>query len=218
MMQDLMNYPVVTAGFVMAPRGIGTLISMVLVARIIGKVDTRFIIFAGLTLTAASLWQMTGFSLYMNKNLLLLSGTLQGIGLGFVFTPLSVAAFSTLSREHLTQGTAIFSLMRNIGGSVGVSIVEAMFVENTQVIHSRLSEHIRADNPLAQAPMLAAPYSLTNPHGVAALNAEVTRQAQMIAYIDNFYFMAVVILATLPLLLLLRRPSRLGKGPAVAID
>jgi DHA2 family multidrug resistance protein len=218
MMQDLMNYPVVTAGFVMAPRGIGTLISMVLVARIIGKVDTGLIIFAGLTLTAASLWQMTGFSLYMNKNLLLISGTLQGIGLGFVFTPLSVAAFSTLSREHLTQGTAIFSLMRNIGGSVGVSIVEAMFVENTQVIHSRLSEHIRADNPLAQAPMLAAPYSLTNPHGVAALNAEVTRQAQMIAYIDNFYFMAVVILATLPLLLLLRRPSRIGKGTAVAID
>ena len=218
MMQVLMNYPVVTAGFVMAPRGIGTLISMIVVARIIGKIDTRLIIFAGLSLTAASLWQMTGFSLSMNMNLLLVSGTLQGVGLGFVFTPLSVAAFSTLSRQHLTQGTAIFSLMRNIGGSVGVSIVEALFVENTQVIHSRLVEHIRPDNPLAQAPMLPAPYSLTVPHGVAALNAEVTRQAQMIAYIDNFYFMAIMIVITLPLLLLLRRPSRMAKGPAVAID
>ena len=218
MMQVLMNYPVVTAGYIMAPRGIGTLISMLVVARIIGKVDTRLIIFAGLALTAISLWQMTGFSLAMNMNLLLVSGTLQGVGLGFVFTPLSVAAFSTLSRLHLTQGTAIFSLMRNIGGSVGVSIVEAMFVENTQVIHSRLIEHIRPDNPLAQGAMLAAPYSLTTPHGIAALNAEVTRQAQMIAYINNFYFMAIMILLTLPLLLLLRRPSSVAKGPAVAID
>jgi MFS transporter, DHA2 family, multidrug resistance protein len=191
---------------------------MVIVARIIGKVDTRLIIFAGLSLTALSLWQMTGFSLYMNMNLLLVSGTLQGIGLGFVFTPLSVAAFSTLSRQHLTQGTAIFSLMRNIGGSVGVSIVEALFVENTQVIHSRLIEHVRPDNPLAQSALLAAPYSLTTPTGIAALNAEVTRQAQMIAYINNFYFMAIMILITLPLLLLLRRPSTATRAPAVALD
>ena len=76
-----------------------------------------------------------------------------------MFTPLSVAAFSTLSRQHLTQGTAIFSLMRNIGGSVGVSIVEALFVENTQIIHSSLIQHIRPDNPLARG--LSAPYSLT---------------------------------------------------------
>jgi DHA2 family multidrug resistance protein len=216
MMQALMNYPVVTAGFVTAPRGIGTLIAMVLVARIIGKVDTRLIIFTGLSLTAISLWQMTGFSLAMNMNLLLVSGTLQGFGLGFVFTPLSVITFSTLSRQHLTQGTAIFSLMRNVGGSVGVSIVEALFVRNSQIVHSRLAEHIRPDNPLAQA--LGAPYSLTEVHGIAALNAEVTRQAQMIAYIDDFRFMVLVILASLPFLLLLRRPNRAAKGPAIALD
>ena len=218
MMQSLMNYPVVTAGFVTAPRGIGTLIAMLVVARIIGKIDTRLIIFVGLSLTAVSLWQMTGFSLYMSPNLILVSGVLQGFGLGFVFTPLSVAAFSTLSRQHLTQGTAIFSLMRNIGGSVGVSIVEALLVENTQVIHSRLIEGVRPDNPAAHAILHAAPYSLTNPTGVAALNAEITRQAQMLAYIDNFYFMAAMILATLPLLLLLRRPRSAAKGPAVAMD
>jgi DHA2 family multidrug resistance protein len=161
---------------------------------------------------------MTGFSLYMSTDLILVSGVLQGFGLGFVFTPLSVAAFSTLSRQHLTQGTAIFSLMRNIGGSVGVSIVEAMFVENTQVIHSRLIEGVRPDNPAAHAMLHTGPYSLTNPSGIAALNAEITRQAQMLAYIDNFYFMAAMILATLPLLLLLRRPRSAGKGPAVAMD
>jgi DHA2 family multidrug resistance protein len=218
MMQSLLNYPVVTAGFVTAPRGVGTLIAMLVVARIIGKIDTRLIIFCGLALTAGSLWQMTGFSLHMSTDLILFSGILQGFGLGFVFTPLSVATFSTLSRQHLTQGTAIFSLMRNIGGSVGVSIVEAMFVENTQVVHSRLIEGVRPDNPAAYAMLHAAPYSLTAPTGIAALNAEITRQAQMIAYIDNFYFMAVMILAVLPLLLLLRRPRRAGKGPAAAMD
>ncbi len=218
MMQVLMNYPVVTAGFVTAPRGVGTLIAMLVVVRLIGKVDTRLIIFAGLALTAISLWQMTGFSLAMNMNLLLVSGILQGFGLGFVFTPLSIITFSTLSRSVLTQGTAIFSLMRNIGGSVGVSIVEALLVENTQIVHSHMVEHIRPDNPLAQAPFLAAPYSLTNPHGIAALNAEVTRQAQMIAYIDNFHLMGLIIVVSLPFLLLLRRHGGAATAPAVPVD
>jgi DHA2 family multidrug resistance protein len=218
MMQVLLNYPVVTAGFVTAPRGIGTMIAMVVVVRLIGKVDTRLIILSGLLLTAISLWQMTGFSLAMNMNLLLVSGTLQGFGLGFVFTPLSTITFSTMSRQHLTQGTAIFSLMRNIGGSVGVSIVEALLVQNTQLVHSRLAEHIRPDNPLAQAPYLAAPYSLTSPTGIAALNAEVTRQAQMIAYINDFYFMVLIIVVSLPLILLLRRPRRGAAAPAVALE
>jgi DHA2 family multidrug resistance protein len=135
-----------------------------------------------------------------------------------VFTPLSTITFSTMPRQNLTQATAIFSLMRNIGGSVGVSIVEALFVENTQIIHSRLAEHIRPDNPLAQAPYLVAPYSLTNPTGIAALNAEITRQAQMIAYINDFYFMVIIIVAALPFLLLLRRPGRAAKGPAIALE
>jgi DHA2 family multidrug resistance protein len=108
--------------------------------------------------------------------------------------------------------------MRNIGGSVGVSIVEALFVENTQVVHSSLIQHVRPDNPMARAPYLMPPYDLATPAGIAAINAEVTRQAQMIAYINDFYFMAVVILATLPLLLLLRRPRGIAKGPAVAMD
>src|SRR5580704_10812319 len=134
----------------------------------------------------------------MDMEPIIVTGVLQGLGLGFVFTPLSVVTFSTLPRQVLTQGTAIFSLMRNLGGSVGISIVEALLAENTQVVHSRLMEHVRPDNPLAHAPFLAAPYSLTTPTGVAALNAGVTRQAQMIAYIDDFHLMVIVILVSLP--------------------
>ncbi|HML09718.1 MAG TPA: DHA2 family efflux MFS transporter permease subunit [Stellaceae bacterium] len=216
MMQALMNYPVVTAGLVTAPRGIGTMIAMILVARLVGKIDTRLIILGGMSLTAIALWQMTGFSLQMGMGPFITTGLLQGIGLGFVFTPLSVITFSTLPRNVLTQGTAIFSLMRNIGGSVGISIVEALLAENTQVIHSTLAEHVRPDNPAAQR--LGIPFSLSEVHGIAALNREVTRQAQMIAYIDNFHLMVIIMLVAAPCLLLLRRPRRAADGPAVAME
>jgi len=134
------------------------------------------------------------------------TGLLQGFGLGFVFTQLSVVTFSTLPRNVLTQGTAIFSLMRNIGGSVGISIVEALLAQNTQIVHSQLVEGLRPDNPLLHS--LAPHFSLTAPAGIAALNAEVTRQAAMISYIDDFKLMMLVILCALPLVLLIRPPRR----------
>jgi len=218
MLQDLMNYPVMTTGLVTAPRGVGTMIAMIAVARLTGRVDTRLIIFSGLVLAAFAMWQMTEFSLYMGMGPIITTGVLQGLGLGFVFTPLSIITFSTLPRPLLTQGTAIFSLMRNIGGSVGISIVEALLAENTQIVHSRLVEHLRPDNPLAQAPALAPPFSLTIPSGIAALNAEATRQAAMVAYIDDFKLMMIMVIIGLPLLLLLRRPSPALQAAAVAAE
>src|SRR5436305_410025 len=100
-------------------------------------------------------------SIEMGMGPVITSGLLQGFGLGFVFTPLSTVTFSTLPRNILTQGTAIFSLMRNVGGSIGISIVEVLLAENTQTVHSRLVEHLRPDNPLTQT--LPAPYSLSAP-------------------------------------------------------
>jgi hypothetical protein len=218
MMQSLMNYPVITAGFVTAPRGIGTMLGMIIVTRLVGRVDVRLIIFIGMAISALSLWQMTGFSLQMGMGPFITTGVLQGFGLGFVFTQLSVATFSTLPRSVLTQGSAMFSLMRNIGGSVGISIVEALLVQNTQIAHATLSEHVRPDNPLAHAPYLGPAYSLTDVHGIAALNHEITRQAQMIAYIDNFHLMVIIMVVASPFLLLLRRPRRAADGPRVTMD
>jgi len=167
--------------------------------------------------TALALWQMTGFTMQMGMGPIIVSGLLQGFGLGFVFTPLSTITFSTLPRNILTQGTAIFSLMRNIGGSIGISIVVALLAENTQIVHSRLVEHLRPDNPLAQAPFLTQPFSLTAPSGIAALNAEATRQAAMVAYIDDFKLMMLLVILSSPLLLLLRSPRRAGApAPAAA--
>jgi DHA2 family multidrug resistance protein len=206
MLQSLMNYPVFTTGLVTAPRGLGTMIAMFVVGRLINRIDNRLLILTGFSLTVLSLWQMTGFSLQMGMAPVILSGVLQGFGLGCTFVPLNTMALSNLPRHILTQGTAMRSLMRNLGGSIGISILEALLVQNTQIVHSRLIENLRPDNPLAQAPLLAQPFSLTTPSGIAALNAEVTRQAAMVAYINDYALMMMIVLLLIPLLLLVRRP------------
>ena len=205
MLQSLMNYPVFTTGLVTAPRGIGTMIAMFAVGRMINRFDNRLIILTGFLLTIFSLWQMTGFSLQMGMGPVIVSGLLQGFGLGCTFVPLNTLALSNLPRHILTQGTAMRSLMRNLGGSVGISVLEALLIQNTQIVHSRLIENLRPDNPLAQAPLLAQPFSLTTPSGIAALNAEVTRQAAMVAYINDYALMMLIVLLLIPLLLLVRR-------------
>jgi DHA2 family multidrug resistance protein len=217
MMQVLMNYPVFDAGWMMAPRGFGTMLAMFLVARMINRIDNRLFILVGFLLTGASLWQMTGFSLYMGTGPILFAGFAQGFGLGCTFVPLNLLALSGLPHHILTQGTAIRALTRMLGGSIGIAILETQLTQNTQIVHSTLVEHLRPDNPLAQAPYLTAPFSLTDPSGIAALNHEVTRQAAMIAYNDDFALMLGVILASLPLLLLVRGPRR-QPMPAAADD
>src|SRR5262249_43046551 len=140
----------------------------------------RMIILFGFLLTAFSMWQMTQFSLQMDMSPVIISGLLQGFGLGCTFVPLNIIALSNLPRHILTQWPAILSLMPNLGGGIGSSLLVATLAQNPQVVHSRLAEGLRPANPLTQAPYLAAPFSLTTPGGIAALNAEVTRQAAMV--------------------------------------
>jgi DHA2 family multidrug resistance protein len=213
MLENLMNYPALTTGLVTVPRGLGSMIAMFVVARVIDRVDPRMLVLVGLLLTAISMWQMCGFSLQMGMTPVITTGLLQGFGLGCTFVPLNLVALSTLPRHILTQGTAIRSLMRNLGGSIGISLLVAALAENTQIIHSRLVEGLRLDNPLLHTPLMGPAYSLTAPSGVAALNAEVTRQAAMIAYIDDFWLLMVLSLLSIPLLLLLREAR---SAPVVA--
>jgi DHA2 family multidrug resistance protein len=209
-----MNYPVFDAGWMMAPRGFGTMLAMIFVGRMVNKIDGRLFILVGFLLTAASLWQMTGYSLYMGSWPILFAGFSQGFGLGLTFVPLNMLALSDLPRHILTQGTALRSLMRMLGGSVGISILEVQLAQNTQIVHSRLVEGLRPDNPLLQGHLLPHNFSLTAPSGVAALNAEVTRQASMIGYINDFKLMMLVILLSLPLLLFIKGAKR--AAPAMA--
>jgi DHA2 family multidrug resistance protein len=202
MLQDLLNYPVVTAGLVTAPRGVGSLISLIIIGHIVGKVDIRWVIAGGFALTSFSLWQMTGFDLQMDSSKIVWSGVAQGFGSGFVFGPLAATAFATLAPALRNEGTAIFSLTRNIGSSIGISLAETLFTRNTQIMHASLGEHVNRYSSILRAQLPGGSPTL---HALAGLNATVTQQAAMIAYNNNFKMMMVLCLATMPLVLLLRK-------------
>jgi DHA2 family multidrug resistance protein len=215
MLQDLLNYPVVTAGLVTAPRGFGTLIAMGLAGRMVGKVDIRFIIVSGFALTVFSLWQMTGFDLQMDSSKIVWSGIAQGCGVGLVFGPLSAATFATLAPALRNEGTAIFSLSRNIGASIGISVAETLLTRNTQIMHASLGEHVNRYSSILRAQL---PGGLPSLHALAGLNASVTQQAAMIAYNNNFKMMMVLCLASMPLVFVLRKGGGTRAAEPVAAD
>jgi DHA2 family multidrug resistance protein len=215
-LQNLMDYPVVDVGLLLAPRGVGTMIAMMMVGRLSGRVDSRYLIFLGLLLTSLSLWEMTNFNLNITGWDIVRTGITQGLGLGFIFVPLSTISFSTLGPHFRNEGTALFSLMRNIGSSIGISIVMTRLAENIQANHAVFSQYINPFNlPLRQAVETGA-LDLGTSHGLAAINAEVTRQAATLAYLQDFRFMMWITLAALPLVLLLKVAN--SKAPAGALQ
>lgn len=217
LLEVLMGYPVVTTGLVTAPRGFGSLIAMIIVGRLIGRMDARLIILAGLLLTAVAVWGMSQFSLQMDSSLVLWTGVVSGMGTGMMFVPLTTLAFATLKPALRADGAGVFTLVRNLGSSAGISILQALHTRNTEAVHSTLIERLRPDNPMAQAPFLRLPFSLTDPTGAALLNGEVNRQASMVAYVDDFHLMFVVALVLAPVLLLMR-PPRGNSDVQIVVD
>ncbi|MDA8230061.1 MAG: DHA2 family efflux MFS transporter permease subunit [Magnetospirillum sp.] len=206
--QVLLDWPVFTAGMVLAPRGVGTMVAMLMVGRVIGRVDPRLLIAAGLLLTALSLWEMSGFTTDVGPQALVRTGIVQGLGLGFLFVPLSTVTFATLDPRYRGHATALFSLMRNVGASIGISVAVFLLARNTQVMHAGLAETVTPFTAALRAGGAADIWSVGTRAGLAALNAEVTRQAGLVAYLDDFRLMMIVALAALPLVLLLRKPTR----------
>lgn len=205
MLQNEMGYPVIISGLVTAPRGAGTMIGMMVVGRLIGRMDARAIMATGLGLTAFSLWQMTNFDLLMNEKLIVISGLIQGFGIGLVYVPLSTVAFGTLPPSLRNEGTAFFNLLRNLGSAIGISVVVTLLTRNTQIMHATLAEHITPYN--LNSPAFLSSHIDPNSHsGIAALNHMITNQAAMIAYINDYKLMMVLTIAVIPLLILLRPP------------
>jgi len=215
MLQGLMNYPAAVSGLVTAPSGLGTMLAMLVVGRMVGRVDLRLILTIGFSITAFSLWQMSKYTLVLSQSDIVWPGVIQGIGLGLVFVPLSAATFATLSPQMRAEGTAIYSLVRNIGSSIGIALVQALLVRNTQVVHASLVDRLALANPALQDPTIAATFNMGSAAGLAALNAEITRQAAMVAYIDDFWLMLLLTLLVIPMVLLIKPP---GKRAPVAVD
>ncbi|MBX3568097.1 MAG: DHA2 family efflux MFS transporter permease subunit [Rhizobiaceae bacterium] len=211
MLSTLFNHSTTLTGIVMAPRGVGTMVSMLLVGRLIRVVDPRLLVVIGLLLTTWSLYDMTGFTPQMDDSLIIFSGVVQGLGLGLVFVPLSTVAFATLDARFRTDAASLFSLVRNIGSSIGISIVTVLLSRNIQVNHTELSARITPFNPnlVAASPAAAA----GDPAALSQIDQLVNAQALMISYIDDFKLMMIVTLCALPLTLLLRKPKA---APAAA--
>ncbi len=214
MIETLMGYPVITTGLVTAPRGIGSLVSMFFVGRLVGRVDTRLIILTGLSMFAVAFWQMSHFNLQMNAYLIATTGFVQGLGTGLVFMPMTTLAFATLAPQMRADGTGVFTLVRNLGNSAGISIMQAIFTSLNQTVHARLAQNLTPGNPNVQAYLPASALGATL--GQAQLNGEVSRQAAMVAYVDVFHLMFVTCICMMPLLLLLKPtggpPPKPGEG------
>ncbi|HVY66777.1 MAG TPA: DHA2 family efflux MFS transporter permease subunit [Gammaproteobacteria bacterium] len=206
-LQGLLGFPVITAGYVMAPRGLGTMIAMMIVGRLIGRVDARLLILFGLGLMTWSLWEMTQFTAEVGVREIIYTGVIQGVGLGFIFVPLSTVAFATLAPRYRGEGTAMFSLVRNIGSSIGISLVMTVLGRQVQSTHAALAENITPFRTALHAPGVPTFWSSLHGTGLLALNGEVSRQALTLAYVNDFRFMLLMTFMAVPLLLLLRKPA-----------
>ncbi len=207
-MQNLLGYPVIDVGNLLAPRGGGTMVAMLIVGRLSGKVDLRHLILLGLLMTSQSLWEMSRFSTDVTDWDIIRTGITQGLGLGFIFVPLSTITFSTLAAHFRDEGTALFSLMRNIGSSIGISFVVAYLAQRSQANHASLADYINPFNQGLEHAVEAGVYNLSTPQGLSMINAEVTRQATTLAYLQDFQMMMFITLAAIPLLILLKAPAK----------
>jgi DHA2 family multidrug resistance protein len=206
-LQNLANYPVSTAGLVMAPRGIGTMTAMWLAGRLTAVVDERLIMVVGTGILADSLLRMTVWTPDISSYTIVTTSLIQGFGFGWVFTPLSIIAFATLPAEFRVDGTAFFSLVRNVGSAVGISVTSVLLTESTQVVHSQIVENVTPFNRMLQTEAASVVWNVTLPSGIAALNEEVTRQASIIAYTNDFKLLFYLALSGLVLILLMRPSS-----------
>ncbi|HEX4376570.1 MAG TPA: MDR family MFS transporter [Steroidobacteraceae bacterium] len=212
-LQDLMHYSVLQAGYLLSTRSIGTSVSMMIVGRLMSWLDARLLIAAGLILAAFALWQMTQYNLLMDRWPILVPGVIMGFGLGSAMVPSTAMAFGTLARADFNEATALYALVRNLGNSIGIAMMEGLLVHNMQTAHSSLVTHI---TPFTRS--LPGAGGLAVAKSPEMLNQIVTAQAQLIAYIDDFKFLLIALLASLPLLLFVRRPDSKSAVTEVAVE
>ena len=202
-LQTLMDYPVVTAGITLAPRGAGLMIAALVCGRVMGRVSARLLVGAGFLIGAYALYEMTLWTPDVAEPTVIFVGFVQGLSIGFLAIPINIIAFATLPSAIRTEATSIYSLMRNLGSAIGISVTGALLQTNTQVNHADIAAGVSPFNRALQA-VHTHLWNIRSPHGMAMLNMEVTHQATIIAYIDDFKLMLVLAIIVVPLLLLVR--------------
>jgi DHA2 family multidrug resistance protein len=209
MLQTVLDLPAMTAGMTMIPRGIGATIGTVSAGRLMGRFDTRLLIIVGLCLVAFSMWRMSQFDLSMDRRPIYLAGIIQGVGFGLVSVPVTTAAFATLSQGMRAEGASLLAVMRSMGGSAGVAAMQALITRQSQAMHASLAAYVIPSDAVVRSGLgrLVNPASSA---GALALDAEINRQAAMVAYVDDFRTMFFIALGCMPLLLIIRKPRPSG--------
>jgi MFS transporter, DHA2 family, multidrug resistance protein len=219
LLQRLYGYSVLQSGIMTAPRGVGTLISMLLTGRLVGKVDLRILVALGMGLMGWSLYMMTGFAIEMGHGPIIWSGFIQGLGLGLVFVTMQSLAFATLAPRMRTHAASLLNLSRNIGGSIGISLVTTLLARNLQTAHADMVSHVTEQVLPTITGGIINQLGLPAASALALVDAEISRQAAFIAYLDDFWIMMWLTFASIPLVLLLRpaKPPPAGAPqPAMA--
>jgi DHA2 family multidrug resistance protein len=211
MMQTVLGYPVIVAGLLSIPRGLLMMGMLQMVGRLDATVDRRIMIGLGLSFIALGFWQMGHFNLEMGTGPIITASLTQGFGQALLTVPLTTMALSTVPQRLRADASALNNLVRSIGGSAGVAALQAVAVANAQRMHASIAAQVQPDNPVLRN-ALAQAFSPATPEGALALNAEITRQATMVAYVDDFRLMAFLAICSAPMLLLLR-PRRPVAAP-----
>lgn len=216
MTQTLLGYPVLDAGILMVPRSIMMTVAMIAAARLIRVVDVRLIVGGGILLSAVAMWMTTAFNLEMDSHLLIVSGLILGTGLGFAMMPMNYLVGSTVAPEYRTDAAAVYSLARNVGASITLSISSAMLAHNVQVNHEELGAHITAQTMPILQPGMVEQFGLQGGRIAAMLDVEINRQAMMIAYLDDFWVLSIGLACVIPVVFMLR-PARAVKGSEATV-
>lgn len=209
-LQNLSGYTVSTTGLLLAPRGAGTMVAMFILGRIVMKIDVRLPIAGGFAILLWSMWVMSRWTPSIDEWSLGLTCFVQGIGMGMIFLPSNVMAFSTLPGHLRTDGSAFLNLVRNVAAAIGVSISTTVLESATETAHSSLAAHVNMFN---RGLFINAPSMMWNPSipfGAAQIESVIERNAEMIAYSDVFLFMFYVCLPSVLIVLLMRKPPILG--------
>lgn len=218
MMEGLLNYPVLTTGLMLAPRGLSGMVSMIVVTQLSKYFDPRWIILSGIVICTSGIWIGTYYSLAINSYLLMWPMILQGFGMGMIFVPLSTIAFSTLPYDLRTEAAGLYSLLRTIGGSIGISIAITIFSRRSQVFWNELGGAINPYNPAVYAFLHPLHLLPTQPLGTAILTSELMQQSTMLAFVNVYAFIAWAFLFMAPFVLLLDRGKKKPPAPIIAIE
>jgi DHA2 family multidrug resistance protein len=211
-LEHLLGYPAGTAGLVMAPRGAAVAVGMALVATMIGRLQARWLVFAGLALSAAGSYVMTWYDLDVDKFWIIAPGIVQGMGMGMIFVPLSTLAYQTLPKDASDQAAGIFNLARTIGGSIGIAIAATVLTRESHANWQTLGSGINPYNPALNSWLDATGLSMSDPRTPQILGLELARQSTMIGFIEAFGFVTLSFLVLIPLVLLLQRESQGARG------